>query len=80
MKNLGFTQTSQTHAENYVSLTQTTVLGLTQTTQTYTELAALLRSQLSASRVFTFRMASTSVARAKVCEFCEFCVPNKDTP
>ena len=64
MKNLGFTQTSQTHAENYVSLTQTTVLGLTQTTQTYTELAALPRSQLSASRVFASRMASTSEASA----------------
>ena len=61
---LGLTQTSQTHAENYVSLTQTTVLGLTQTAQTYTELAALLRSQLSASRVFASRMASTSEASA----------------
>ena len=69
---------SRTHAENDVSLTQTNVLGLTQTTRTYTELAALLRSQPSASRVFTFRMASTSAARAKVCEFCEFCVPNKN--
>ena len=59
------------------NLTQKAILGLTQTPQTYTELAALLRSQLSASRVFTFRMASTSAARAKVCEFCEFCVPNK---
>ena len=68
---------NKSHAENDVSLTQTNVLGLTQTTRTYTELAALLRSQPSASRVFTFRQASTSAARAKVCEFC---VPNKDTP
>ena len=45
---INLTQTPQTHAENDVSLTQTNVLGLTQTTQTYTELAALLRSQLSA--------------------------------
>ena len=57
------------------NLTQKAILVLTQTPQTHTELAALLRSQLSASRVFTFRMASTSAARAKVCEFC---VPNKN--
>ena len=50
MKDLGFTQMN--------------ILSLTQTAQTYTELAALLRSQLSASRVFASRMASTSEASA----------------
>ena len=59
---LVLTQTSQTHAENDVSLTQTT--------QTYTDFA-------SRFALATIRMASTSAARAKVCEFCEFCVPNK---
>ena len=41
------------------------ILSLTQTTQTYTELAALLRSQLSASRVFAFRMDSEGEATRK---------------
>ena len=62
------------------SLTQMNILSLTQTTQTYTDFAS--RFALATSGMCTLGVADKLRAFLRCslfCEFCEFCVPNKNT-